>query len=411
MTNHNQQPISLMKMTVLSIMLACTYFFGALMYTPSLPAITAYFEAGSSLARITISSFLLVLAVSQLFYGPISDKYGRKPVVIFGALIFLIGSVICSVSPTIYSLILGRGVQGLGAGALLILARTIIQDSVSKEKFLMIIAWMSIFFAMAPALSPLLGGALQHGFGWHGNFIFMAIFAAILVITVIFQMPETIDDKNEHALHIKHLIVNYSEIIRNKLFLVYMIAIIVSLGGSVIFDAIGSFVLINRYGFSAFEFGVISTTLLGLIVISRFICSFLLMRFMKTDVIIVLGLALMFVSSLVLLALVVTMSVSFSVFIIIMAIFYLGGGFVLPTSGASALNLFSKNKGSASALYGALQMGGVFLMSFIAALVQPTLMHMMVILFVSSFVSFVVGFKYLMPKSTAAINPVVATEV
>ncbi|MCF6776952.1 multidrug effflux MFS transporter [Thiotrichales bacterium 19X7-9] len=411
MQQTNQKSFGIVKMTILSIMLACAYFFGALMYTPSLPAITTYFDVGSSLSRMTISSFLLVLAFSQLAYGPASDKYGRKPVVLFGAIVFLIGSLLCAFAPNIYVLIIGRGIQGLGAGALIVLARTVIQDSVSKEQFLQIIAWMSIFFSMAPAVSPLIGGALQNGFGWHGNFIFMAIFAVILVVTVIFKLPETIDQKNKHALHAKHLINNYITIGKNKLFLVYMLCIVVSLGGSVIFDAIGSFVLINQYGFSAFEFGIISTSLLGIIILSRLICSAVLMRFMKSDAIIVLGLAIMFVSSLILLGLVLSISVSFSVLVTIMAVFYLGTGFVLPTSGASALNLFDKNKGAAGALYGALQMGGVFLLSFIAALVLPTLLHMVVILFVSSLLSFVVGYLYLMPKQTQMMTDTVISEI
>ncbi|MCF6767641.1 Bcr/CflA family efflux MFS transporter [Thiotrichales bacterium 19S11-10] len=394
-----KRQVSLVKMAAFSILLACGYFFGALMYTPSLPAITSYFDVNSSLSRMTISSFLLVLSVSQLIYGPASDKYGRKPVILFGAMMFLIGSMICTFSVSIDMLIIGRGVQGLGAGALIILARTIVQDSVSKEEFLQVIAWMSIFFSMAPAISPLIGGILQNDFGWHGNFAFMVLFAIILVGIVYFKLHETIDEKNPNALNVKHLTVNYISILKNKLFLVYMVCIVVSLSSAVIFDAIGSFILIDHYGFSAFNFGVISTLLLAFIVLSRIISSFILMRFLNSDMVIVVGLTLMLISSLVLVILTSITSYSVAVFITIMAVYYLGSGFVLPIAGASALNLFSKNKGAVSAIYGALQMGGVFLMSFIAALTLPTLMHLSLILVISSVVSFIFGAAYLYPKA------------
>ena len=89
-----------------------------------------------------------------------------------------------------------RAIQGLGAGALITLARTLVQDSFRKEHFLKAVSWMSIFFAVAPAISPVIGGFLQFHFGWQSNFIFMFIFAVRLFIAVLFLLPETNKDKN-----------------------------------------------------------------------------------------------------------------------------------------------------------------------------------------------------------------------
>lgn len=394
-----KKPLNIVLLTILSIALACGYFFGGMMFTPSLPAITHYFNTDSSLARMTVSSFLIVMSISQLVYGPASDKYGRKPVILAGSLIFAIGSVLCLLSSSIDSLIFGRAIQGLGAGALITLARTIIQDSLPKEQFLKAIAWMSIFFSMAPAISPLIGGFLELNFGWHSSFILMFCFAIILIVLVIFLLPETNKEKNHKALNIKHLSTNYLTVAKNKMFWTYLLFIISALSGGITFDVIGSFVLINDYHLSAASFGIVSTSLMLMMVLARFLMSLLLLGNIKKESIILLGLFIMLITSTSLLTLDILNLISLSSLIIILAFFCLGSGLLIPISAASALGLFDKIKGAAGAFYGSMQMGGAFLISLVASSIEPSIGFMLSILCFMSIISFFVGIKTFYKKN------------
>lgn len=399
-----KKPLGMIALTILSILLACGYFFGAMMFTPSLPAITKYFSAHSSFARMTVSSFLLVMALSQLIYGPASDKFGRKPVVLVGGFIFMLGSVLCLLSPSIEFLIFSRAIQGLGTGALITLARTIIQDSLPKEQFLKAIAWMSIFFSMAPAVSPLLGGFLQLHFNWQGNFAFMLGFSILLIVLVIFALPETNKEKNPHALNIKHLANNYLNVAKNKMFWAYMTFIVAGLSGGIAFDVIGSFVLIDQYHLSAAVFGTISTSLMLMMVVSRLLMSMFLFDRMKKESIIILGLFITLSMSILLMILQITNLMNLFALLIILAFFYLGCGLLLPISAASALGLFDKMKGAAGAFYGAVQMGGAFLVSAIASSMHPSIGFLVSILLVISVIAFSVGIKALKNKNELLDN-------
>lgn len=349
-----KKPLGVVMLTIFALALGCGYFFGAMMFTPSLPAITFYFNTSSSLARMTVSSFLITMALSQLIYGPASDKYGRKPFILVGGIIFACGSIFCFLSQSIIFLIISRAIQGFGAGALITLARTILQDSFTKEHFLKAIAWMSIFFSVAPAISPLIGGFLQLHFGWQSSFIFMFIFAIALITSVIFLLPETNKEKNYKAMDIKHLINNYLIVTKSKIFWVYMIFIVSALSGGVTFDVIGSFVLINDYHLTSVTFGVISTSLMMMTIVSRFLMSIVLFEHVKKETIILVGLFIMFSSSIVLGILDLLSLINLLDLLSILAIFYLACGLIIPISAASALSLFDKMKGVAGAFYGSI---------------------------------------------------------
>ncbi|MED7819364.1 MULTISPECIES: Bcr/CflA family efflux MFS transporter [unclassified Francisella] len=394
-----KKPIGIVMLTIFTIALGGGYFFGAVMFTPSLPAITSYFDTNSSLARMTVSSFFIMMSLSQLIYGPASDKYGRKPFILIGGIIFACGSIFCILSQSIIFLILGRAIQGLGAGALITLARTLVQDSFTKEHFLKAIAWMSIFFAVAPAISPLIGGVLQFHFGWHSSFIFMLIFAITLIISVIFLLPETNKNKNPSAMNIKYLANNYLIIAKTRMFWVYLIFIITGLSGGICFDVIGSFVLINDYQLTSAAFGVISTMLLMMIIISRFLTSMLLLKYMEKENVILLGLFMMFCSSIVLVILDFLKLIGLIDLIIVLAIFFLAAGIVTPISVANLLSLFDNMKGFASAFFGSMQMSGIFLVSIIASSMSPSIGFMVSILCVLSFISLIIGVNVLYKNS------------
>ncbi len=124
--------MSKIPIILISFIMALSYFFASSMYAPSLPDIESSLHTTDSLAQQSLSFFFIALAFSQLSCGPLSERYGRKPVALVSAIIFLAGSIVCLSSINIHTLLLGRVIQGLGVGGLYLLCRTVLQDSFNK---------------------------------------------------------------------------------------------------------------------------------------------------------------------------------------------------------------------------------------------------------------------------------------
>ncbi|MEY8768208.1 hypothetical protein, partial [Francisella philomiragia] len=200
-------------------------------------------------------------------------------------------------------------------------------------------------------------------------------------------------DKNPKAMNISHLISNYLTVAKNKKFWIYLLFIITGLSGGISFDVIGSFILIKDYHLTSVVFGLISTLLLMMIIVSRLLTSMILLKYMDKNKVILLGLFLMFLSSNVLIILDLLNLLGLFDLLFILAIFFLACGIVIPISAANLLSLFDNMKGVASAFYGSMQMCGIFLVSIIASSMNPSIGFMLSIISVLSVISFIIGLR------------------
>ena len=144
-------------------------------FLPALPAIQDAFAVSTGRAQMVLSVSLAAIAFSALGYGPASDRFGRRPVIVVGLAIFFAGSVICAVAPSIEILVLGRVVQAVGAAAGMVLSRAIIRDLYDRETAAKILAYMVTALVLAPMVAPLIGGVLNDVSGWRSIFIFTGI--------------------------------------------------------------------------------------------------------------------------------------------------------------------------------------------------------------------------------------------
>ena len=122
------------------------------------------------------------MAISQLFYGPCADRFGRKPVLLMGMTLGFLGSLVCVFSPNVNILILGRFIQGMGAGAGNVLFRVILRDTFSGKELSKVAAWTTTFYSLAPAIAPVIGGYIEVSFGWRMDFILLSIYGFIQMI-------------------------------------------------------------------------------------------------------------------------------------------------------------------------------------------------------------------------------------
>lgn len=160
-------------------------------YLPSFPYISADLQATPAQMQQTLSLYLFTLALMTLFHGTLSDSFGRRPVIIVSLVIYVVTSVGCALSTSLPQLLFWRAVQGLAAGAGIIVGRAIIRDSFNGHEAQRLMSLVTMIFGIAPAIAPVIGGWLQGAFGWRTIFWFLATYGIVLLVAVVRWLPET----------------------------------------------------------------------------------------------------------------------------------------------------------------------------------------------------------------------------
>jgi DHA1 family bicyclomycin/chloramphenicol resistance-like MFS transporter len=161
------------------------------MYLPSLPSLTQAFAVSASAAQTTLTSFMFGFSIGMLVYGPLSDSFGRRPVLRGGIVMYVLATIACAVAPSVASLVVFRFVQALGAGAAAVLARAIARDAHEPTEAARVLSMMSIVTSIGPLLAPLIGGQLLLLGGWRVVFVVLTLFGAFCAVAAFLRVPET----------------------------------------------------------------------------------------------------------------------------------------------------------------------------------------------------------------------------
>lgn len=160
-------------------------------YLPAMPSMATEFRVADWQMPQTVSIYLLALAVTQLAYGPLSDRYGRKPVLLAGIMFYLIGSLGCAVSTSYAGFLAWRVLEAIGAAAGLVIGRALIADTCDKRTSAKVYAVVYPLVSLSPALAPAIGGHMAAAFGWRADFLFVVAFGAVALLMVLTLLPET----------------------------------------------------------------------------------------------------------------------------------------------------------------------------------------------------------------------------
>ncbi len=185
------RPVRPVRLAALLSLLAMFGPFAIDAFFPAFNSVAAELRASPALMQQTISVYLLAYAVMSLFHGPLSDAYGRRPIVLGGVLLFTVGSVGCAVADSIGELLFFRVVQGVATGAGLIVGRAIVRDLYDGPDAQRVMSLTSMFFGIAPALAPMVGGVVYEAAGWHAVFWMLALYGAGLLLLCVQSLPET----------------------------------------------------------------------------------------------------------------------------------------------------------------------------------------------------------------------------
>jgi DHA1 family bicyclomycin/chloramphenicol resistance-like MFS transporter len=249
------------------------------LYLPALPAITADLHASVAQAHLTLSALLLAFGSSQLVWGPLSDRYGRKPILLWGLAAFTLAGVGCVLSNTISQLILWRALQGAAMGAVVMCGRAIVRDLYMPEVGARVMSKALTGLGVMAAICAPLGGLLTDLWNWHAALALVALFGLIAWLLVAWKFEETVQVKNLQALRASVLVQTWWHIVRHPTFVAFTAVAVCSYLGLFTFLASSSFVFIDVLRLARWEYGLLLFSMAFVYLIGTLLCRRLLLRF------------------------------------------------------------------------------------------------------------------------------------
>jgi len=343
-----------LALTILLGLLSAIGPFSTDMYVPSLPGISAAFGATTQQVQLTISSYLVGFALGQIVYGPLSDRYGRKPVLVAAVLLYCITTLLCTVSTSIEMLIVLRLFQAFGGCGAIVLARAIVRDLYAGARAGREMAIIAVVMGLAPLVAPLIGGVLETYFDWRANFIAMAIVGLECVALVWWYLPETLKTRAAEPVSLPSVLRSYRIILRDRSYLAHLGIVACAYAGLFAWISGATFLLQNLYELTAMAFaGAFAAGsigfLLGTTVAARLVVRLGLGRIigLGCGALAMGGVAMASFTAL-------GMDTAFTI-VLSAAIYLFGLGLALPQATAAALTPFPERAGAASSLLGFLQ--------------------------------------------------------
>tara|TARA_R110000868_G_scaffold8205_8_gene42808 strand:- start:9738 stop:10916 length:1179 start_codon:yes stop_codon:yes gene_type:complete len=343
-------------------------------FLPSLPHMAAVFKTGSISLVMTI--FMLGLAISQLFYGPLSDRFGRKPVLMVGLVIYTLASLLIVYTTSFHMLLLARFLQAVGTCASIVSAMAIARDSYADDQLVKKMSMMMAMIGVCPLIAPLLGGYLQAHFGWQGSFVYLLALGVIYLFVIGFFFRETLQEKNHHALHLRHLLNNYMSLLKISAYRKYIMISACSYGILFAYGAAGALIMMDHYHLSSIQYGWV----FFLNAIAILIMSIAAPRLVKAYGLIVLarfGVALLLFGSIAALLFNLIFTPTLYTLVIPMWIATLGVATIRPIASSGAMSVSPKKiSGSAAAMFSFMSFVGGALSTWVVSLMHVTVVNM-----------------------------------
>ncbi len=356
------------KSTLATAIIASLVAIGPLstdMYLPAFPMLVKSFGADIGQVQQTLSIFLVGFALAQLIYGPLSDRFGRKPVLLWALLLFLLSSIAIAFVHSIEALSALRLLQAIGGSAGPVLGRAMVRDIHGPRDAARLLSYIGTAMALAPAAAPILGGYMTVWWGWASIFLFLGAYGLLGVLLLQLGIPETAPPGSHHPFTPEHMLKNYATLLRHPTWRWYTLACSFVFGGLFSFLSGSSFVIIDFLGFGEEQFGLFFA-----LVVLGFMAGTLiggrLVRRTGYNWLIGAG-SLVAAAGGVSMGLLAVMEVHHILAILLPHMIYRTGvGMVMPQAMAGALAPFPQMAGTSSALLGFIQMA---LAAFVGILV------------------------------------------
>lgn len=324
------------------------------MYLPSLPTLSRFFSASHLAVQLTLASFFVGLSLGQLFFGTLSDRFGRRGPLLLGLTLYVLTSAGCALAPSIGTLIVLRFVQGLGACAGIVISRAVVRDRFPPQEAPHIFAAMILVMGLAPIIAPLVGGYLLVWWGWQSIFWLLTLFGIGILLLVYLGLAESHEPTAEHSLAIVQVLRRYRTLLQDKRFMAFSVVYALCYAGMFAYIAGSPFVFIDLYRVPASSFGwIFGANALGLVLMAQL--NRLLHRRHNAESILQTIVWMQSLAALLLLISALTPGIGMFAILLPLFVYVASIGLVGPNATALAMAEQGRHAGSASALLGAMQ--------------------------------------------------------
>ena len=327
------------------------------MYLPGFAQIANEFNTDAKKVAFTLTSYFVGIAIGQLIYGPLVDKYGRKKPLLFGLGLYAVAALGCGLSSSIESLIAMRLLQALGGCVGMVASNAIISDVYPKEKRAKAFSMIMLVMGVAPVIAPTVGSIFMEIGSWHYIFFFLAVFALFVFTLILIFLPETSQYIHNNKLVAKDIANNYLSILKNKTFLFYTLAGSISMSILFAYISSASFIFQNLYGLSEREFAVIFAINACGLILGNTVNGFLVGKINYIEIARIASILISISATIVVIIFATFPSLPYTavvggIFIILFLV-----NFINPNATAASLAPFTVTAGAASALAGSIRMG------------------------------------------------------
>ena len=234
--------------------------FGAVtidLYLPALPAIARDYGVSAAAVQLTLSTFFVGMALGQLFFGPLSDRIGRRPTILIGCAVYIVASIACAVAPTIEALVVGRFFQALGCCAAMVTCRAIVRDRYDHRDSARIFSLLMLVLAIAPLLAPTVGGWIAIAAGWHAVFIAFVVVGVAIAIAVYTRLDESRTEATAEKARTTSTLAAYWGLLRQRRLIGYLL--VGAANGATLFSYIAASpdLVVGTWGFTEGQFGLV----------------------------------------------------------------------------------------------------------------------------------------------------------
>ncbi|MES2131468.1 MAG: multidrug effflux MFS transporter [Bacteroidota bacterium] len=326
------------------------------MYLPGFPAIARDLHTSVDMVSYTLASFFVGICVGQLISGPLLDRYGRKVPLYVGMSLYILASVGCALSVTVEMLIAFRLLQALGGCVTMVAPRAIIRDVFPVNESAKIFSLMILILGVSPIIAPTVGSFLIEAFGWYSVFLVLAAITLVVLLCVIFLLPESKQPDPSFSLKTGSILAGFKYVLKVRQFYMYTLSGALAAAGLFAYLAGSPFVLLKLYNVTERQYGIIFAIIASGLITSSQLNTLFLKKYNSVQIVrftlivqTAVGIALYLGTAFNVIGLYGTVTLIF--------LFLSCQGFNFPNSAALSMEPFEKEAGSASALMGAIQMG------------------------------------------------------
>lgn len=375
------------------------------MYLPAFQVIANEFNTTISNVALSMASYFVGMAAGQLLYGPLLDRFGRKPPLYFGLIAYLLASVACIMSTSVSQLITFRFIQAIGGCASSVAAFAMVRDLFPVKDNAKIFSSLMLVISASPLVAPSLGGFASVAWGWQSVFIILIIITIIVLILIFVALPESKGPDPTFSLRPRDIIRSFVDVFREPQFFTYGLSGGIAFSGLFVFISSSPFLYMRVYGFDEKQYGLMFAVLVGGLIGASQVNRLLLKKF-SSEILISWAISIQLTAAGVALLIAFIGLEGFYLQTSLIFIYLATVGIVLPNSSALTLAPFSSNTGTAASMLGVLQLGFGALASFIVSFTtSDSSLPMTITMFVCSsmaLISLVAGRPYIRLKDSSS---------